>query len=243
MLKADRRERLRQYNLNHDLSNPCWIICTRDIPLDPPPPPEKVPVWKTIRQRKKYVLPSAEPICKIFQKLKYNFLLHFFLFLIEIFIDSDPPKPDQWIEIKSPYIDLKPNPQPLPSIVPTVRSTSRFSRVTKSRLEGHVDGIDEKEENIEDLEGIPVENNNQINNTEADVNNDVNKTSAESELIDSTKNKNRSNVAGAKSAATNETASVSTAKNTAAITLLKKEKTNDVLDLKQNGNRKELNRV
>ena len=37
---ADRRERLRQYNLNHDFSNPVWITCTRDIPLNPPPPPE-----------------------------------------------------------------------------------------------------------------------------------------------------------------------------------------------------------
>ncbi len=61
---ADRRERLRKYNLNHDFSNPCWITCTRDIPLNPPPPPEIIPVWKTIRQRKKHVIPSDEPIRK-----------------------------------------------------------------------------------------------------------------------------------------------------------------------------------
>lgn len=60
--KADRRERLRKYNLNHDFSNPVWITCTRDISLNPPPPPEKLPVWKTIRQKKKHVVPSDEPI-------------------------------------------------------------------------------------------------------------------------------------------------------------------------------------
>lgn len=59
---ADRRERLRQYNLNHDFSNPVWVTCTRDISLNPPPPPEVIPVWKTIRQRKKNVVPSDEPI-------------------------------------------------------------------------------------------------------------------------------------------------------------------------------------
>jgi len=59
---ADRRERLRQYNLNHDFSNPVWITCTRDITLNPPPPPEIIPVWKTIRQKKRHVVPSDEPI-------------------------------------------------------------------------------------------------------------------------------------------------------------------------------------
>jgi hypothetical protein len=62
IIKADRRERLRKYNLNHDFSNPVWITCTRDITLNPPPPPEIIPVWKTIRQRKKHILPSDEPI-------------------------------------------------------------------------------------------------------------------------------------------------------------------------------------
>lgn len=62
---ADRRERLRQYNLNHDFSNPVWMTCTRDISLNPPPPPEVIPVWKTIRQKKKHVVPSDEPIRKL----------------------------------------------------------------------------------------------------------------------------------------------------------------------------------
>jgi hypothetical protein len=66
---ADRRERLRKYNLNHDFSNPVWITCTRDKPLQAPPPPEVIPVWKTIRQKKKYVVPSDEPVCKLLLKI------------------------------------------------------------------------------------------------------------------------------------------------------------------------------
>lgn len=62
--KADRRERLRKYSLNHDYSHPMWITCTRDKPLTPPPPPDVIPKWKTIRQRKKYLVPSDEPVCK-----------------------------------------------------------------------------------------------------------------------------------------------------------------------------------
>lgn len=63
---ADRREKLRKYNLIHDFSNPVWITCTRDVPLNPPPPPEKIPVWKTIRQKKKHIVPSDEPISNLF---------------------------------------------------------------------------------------------------------------------------------------------------------------------------------
>jgi hypothetical protein len=69
--KADRRERLRKYNLNHDFSNPVWLTCTRDIPLEPPPPPEKIPVWKTIRQRKKVIVPSDEPIRNLINSLVF----------------------------------------------------------------------------------------------------------------------------------------------------------------------------
>ena len=60
-----------------------WITCTRDIPVHPPAPPEKIPVWKTIRQRKKHTVPSDEPVI--------------------------PPyvKPEQFVEVKSPYIGYK----------------------------------------------------------------------------------------------------------------------------------------
>ena len=61
--KADRSERLRQYNINEMFSTSMLLTKLRDIPLEPPPPPpEPVPAWKLIRPRKPLVLPSAEPI-------------------------------------------------------------------------------------------------------------------------------------------------------------------------------------
>ena len=63
---------MRKYNLKHDFSNPVWITCTRDITLEPPPPPEKVPLWKTIRPKKKHVLPTDEPLRKTFMCFKIN---------------------------------------------------------------------------------------------------------------------------------------------------------------------------
>jgi hypothetical protein len=59
---ADRSERLRRYNLNDTFSTSMLLTSIRDIPLEPPPPPEYIPPWKLIRPRKPKVLPHAEPI-------------------------------------------------------------------------------------------------------------------------------------------------------------------------------------
>jgi hypothetical protein len=40
------------------------LTSIRDIPLEPPPPPDYVPSWKLIRPRKPKVLPHAEPVGK-----------------------------------------------------------------------------------------------------------------------------------------------------------------------------------
>ena len=61
---ADRSERLRRYNLNDTFSTSMLLTSIRDIPLEPPPPPEFVPPWKLIRPKKPKVLPSAEPVGK-----------------------------------------------------------------------------------------------------------------------------------------------------------------------------------
>ena len=128
---ADRRERLRLYNLNHDHSNPAWLICTRDMPLHAPAPPAKIPVWKTIRQRKKHVLPTDEPVY------------------------TEPAKPDMWVELKSPYVGLRGGKPaslaPLASAAaPMKRANSRFSRGVRSRQESRAgELIDENEENVE----------------------------------------------------------------------------------------------
>jgi hypothetical protein len=59
---ADRSERLRRYNLNDIFSTSMLLTSIRDIPLEPPPPPDYVPPWKLIRPRKPKVLPHAEPV-------------------------------------------------------------------------------------------------------------------------------------------------------------------------------------
>ena len=59
---ADRSEKLRRYNLNDTFSTSMLLTSIRDIPLEPPPPPEYVPPWKLIRPRKPKVLPHAEPV-------------------------------------------------------------------------------------------------------------------------------------------------------------------------------------
>ena len=61
---ADRSERLRRYNLNDTFSTSMLLTSIRDIPLEPPPPPECIPAWKLIRPKKPHVLPSAEPVGK-----------------------------------------------------------------------------------------------------------------------------------------------------------------------------------
>ncbi|CAF3372079.1 unnamed protein product [Rotaria sp. Silwood1] len=78
---ADRSERLRRYNLNDTFSTSVLLTSIRDIPLEPPPPPEYVPPWKLIRPKKPIVLPHAEPII------------------------PHESKPERWIEITSPYIN------------------------------------------------------------------------------------------------------------------------------------------
>ncbi len=61
---ADRSEGLRRYNLNDTFSTSMLLTSIRDIPLEPPPPPEYVPSWKLIRPKKAKVLPHAEPVGK-----------------------------------------------------------------------------------------------------------------------------------------------------------------------------------
>lgn len=59
---ADRSEKLRRYNLNDIFSTSMQLTSIRDIPLEPPPPPEYIPSWKLVRPRKAKVLPHAEPV-------------------------------------------------------------------------------------------------------------------------------------------------------------------------------------
>ncbi|CAF0997935.1 unnamed protein product [Didymodactylos carnosus] len=108
---ADRSEKLRRYNLNDMFSNPVWLTCIRDIPLDPPPSPEFIPAWKKIRPRKPKVLPNAEPRTQ------------------------QEPKPDRFIEITSPYISY-----PLSSALSiTATPAPPASRMSRSATHSTID--------------------------------------------------------------------------------------------------------
>ncbi|CAF4085833.1 unnamed protein product [Rotaria sp. Silwood2] len=134
---ADRSERLRHYNLNDTFSTSVLLTSIRDIPLEPPPPPEYVPPWKLIRPKKPIILPHAEPIT------------------------PHESKPERWIEITSPYINypiasalnIKPTirSHPIDSNVTIVNSSSRFNRLAKHLTVSDQSNIIEIDEN-EDIE-------------------------------------------------------------------------------------------
>ncbi|CAF1269415.1 unnamed protein product [Adineta ricciae] len=127
---ANRSERLRHYNLNETFSTSILLTSIRDIPLEPPPPPEFVPAWKQIRPKKTQSLPSAEPAA------------------------LQESKPDErWIEITSPYINyptasaLQTKPKARShSLEKNVISPSRPSRLTRRR-KSDMSGIDEVDDN------------------------------------------------------------------------------------------------
>ncbi|CAM2703017.1 unnamed protein product [Rotaria socialis] len=109
---ADRRERLRRYNLNDTFSTSMLLTSIRDIPLEPPSSLEYVPSWKLIRPKKPKVLPYAEPIV------------------------PHESKPERWIEITSPYINY-PTASAL-NIKPTIRSHSILHHIGTLNISSHL---------------------------------------------------------------------------------------------------------
>ncbi|KAK3097866.1 hypothetical protein FSP39_014000 [Pinctada imbricata] len=120
---ADASEKLRQNGLSHIYPHPVCITQTRSCPLEPPPPPEKIPAWKLIRPRKKKATPSDEPQS-----------------------EPQPPKPIQCIEITSPFVNYKVSPVPIPT--ETHRPKSSLERGgTRSRPDTATHPIEESDEN------------------------------------------------------------------------------------------------
>ena len=97
---ADRSERLRRYNLNDTFATSMLLTSIRDIPLEAPPPTEKVPAWKTIRPRTAKMLPHAEPIGERNMRVRRTTKNSIFSPAV-----SPESKPARWIEIASPYIN------------------------------------------------------------------------------------------------------------------------------------------
>ncbi|XP_044531390.1 androglobin [Gracilinanus agilis] len=83
-------EKLRQYGLCHICSHPVLITRTRSCALIAPPKPPILPAWKLIRQKKETVVTDEpqDPIIK---------------------------KPEQFLEISSPFLNYRMNPIPIPT--------------------------------------------------------------------------------------------------------------------------------
>ncbi|XP_039603469.1 androglobin isoform X2 [Polypterus senegalus] len=84
-LMADSSEKLRQYGLSHLYSHPVLVTRTRSGPLVVPPKPPALPRWKLIRQKKQIIV-TDEPK------------------------ENPPKKPEQFIEICSPFLNYKVKP-------------------------------------------------------------------------------------------------------------------------------------
>jgi hypothetical protein len=80
-----------------------------------------------------------------------------------------PVKPDQYIELKSPYVGYK-TPSAIPVMV-TNRTNSRFSRM-RSRPQTGIQGIEEiDEKSILALENLKSESPTELNRINVDVTN------------------------------------------------------------------------
>ncbi|VFV25445.1 Hypothetical predicted protein [Lynx pardinus] len=87
---ADSAEKLREYGLSHICSHPVLVTRTRSCPLIAPPKPPPIPAWKMFRQKKETVITdeAQETIIK---------------------------KPEQFLEISSPFLNYRMNPFTIPT--------------------------------------------------------------------------------------------------------------------------------
>lgn len=60
--------------------------------------------------------------------------------------DNQPPKPDQWVELKSPYIGVKS--QLTTPVLPTNRANSRFGKIRSRPQTSFEEGIQELDERL-----------------------------------------------------------------------------------------------
>ncbi|XP_064342674.1 androglobin [Camelus dromedarius] len=94
---ADSAEKLREYGLSHICSHPLLVTRTRSCPLIAPPKPPPVPSWKLLRQKKETVITdeAQETVIK---------------------------KPEQFLEISSPFLNYRMTPFTIPTETHFVRS-------------------------------------------------------------------------------------------------------------------------
>ncbi|KAJ6660159.1 hypothetical protein lerEdw1_018086 [Lerista edwardsae] len=119
---ADSSETLRQYGLSHIYSHPALLTRTRSCPLIAPPKPPPIPRWKLIRQKKETIVTDEpqEPVIK---------------------------KPDQFIEVASPFLNFRLSPIPIPRDTHFPPSTFKKGTLPISSLPS----LTETDENVVDV--------------------------------------------------------------------------------------------
>ncbi|XP_028639009.1 androglobin [Grammomys surdaster] len=90
-------EKLREYGLSHICSHPVLVTRSRSCPLVAPPKPPPLPAWKLIRHKKETVITDEAQ-------------------------DAVPKKPDQFLEISSPFLNYRMAPFTIPTETHFVQS-------------------------------------------------------------------------------------------------------------------------
>uniref|UniRef100_A0A8C5K1M0 Androglobin n=1 Tax=Jaculus jaculus TaxID=51337 RepID=A0A8C5K1M0_JACJA len=94
---ANSAEKLREYGLSHICSHPVLVTRSRSCPLVAPPKPPPVPPWKLIRQKKETIITDEAQ-------------------------DAVIKKPEQFLEISSPFLNYRMAPFTIPTETHFVQS-------------------------------------------------------------------------------------------------------------------------
>ncbi|XP_019065489.1 androglobin isoform X3 [Fukomys damarensis] len=117
---ADSAEKVREYGLSHICSHPVLVTRSRSCPLIEPPKPPLIPPWKLIRYKKEIVI-TDEPQVSVIKK------------------------PEQFLEISSPFLNYRMTPLKIPKRTRNVQSIIKKGFPVESSLLS-ITEIDETED-------------------------------------------------------------------------------------------------
>uniref|UniRef100_UPI00398E3939 androglobin isoform X2 n=1 Tax=Pristiophorus japonicus TaxID=55135 RepID=UPI00398E3939 len=130
---AQSSERLRHYGLSHIYSHPVQVTRTRCCPLVKPPESSQVPRWKLIRPRIR-TIPIADPK------------------------EPKVKKPDQFVEISSPFLNYKIDTTAMPPLKSEhqllINKATTSSLAAVSEKEETLDESEDADQNIKHLEQL-----------------------------------------------------------------------------------------
>ncbi|XP_005390684.1 PREDICTED: androglobin isoform X2 [Chinchilla lanigera] len=106
---ADSAEKVREYGLSHICSHPVLVTRSRSCPLVAPPKPPLIPAWKLIRYKKEAVV-TDEPKVSVIKK------------------------PEQFLEISSPFLNYRMTPFRVPKRTRNVQSVIKKGFPVESGL-------------------------------------------------------------------------------------------------------------